>query len=122
MKSEPKVLVVEDEAVMAMLLEKRIRSKGFDVCAVASTKEDAVDYALKKKPDFIIMDIRLSGDSDGIEAAQEIVSRIKTKLIFSTGYSNEKIMAEAMKTHPIAYLVKPFDIIELVTIMNNHRD
>lgn len=122
MKQSPTVLIVEDEAVMAMLLEKRIKSRGFSVCGVASTKEQAVDLSLKFSPDFIIMDIRLSGEDDGIEAAEEITSKVKTRIIFSTGYSNEKVISKAMKLDPLAYLVKPFDILELIAIMNRNRE
>ncbi|HLV33206.1 MAG TPA: response regulator [Chitinispirillaceae bacterium] len=117
----PSVLIVEDEAVMAMLLEKMIGAKGFHVLESVSTKEDAVNAAVEGHPDFIIMDIRLSGDTDGIEAAKEIIEKIHTRIIFSTGYSNEKTVKEAMKVKPVAYLIKPFEISELVSIMKKNN-
>jgi ActR/RegA family two-component response regulator len=64
--NSPKVLVVEDEAVMAMLYSRKLRSKGYTVTGTAATKEEAVNLAFKNPPDFVLMDIRLVGEGDGI--------------------------------------------------------
>ncbi len=117
MGSTPSVLIVEDEAIMVMLLEKRVEAKGYCVCGTASTKTEAVELALKHTPDFVILDVRLSGEGDGIEAAQEIISKIDTHIIFITGYSGGEVKRRAMELEPDAYLVKPFEISELLTVM-----
>ncbi len=116
------VLVVEDEAVLAMLYEKRLKKKGYTVTGRASTREEAVSLAFKNPPDLILMDIRLAGENDGIEAAKEIAERIKTRIIFTTGYSDESIKSRAMALHPLAYLIKPFEINELLLHVQNAFD
>jgi CheY-like chemotaxis protein len=117
MHSAPTVLIVDDEAVMAMLLERKLKSRGFTVCGAVSTKEEAVDIATRENPDFILMDIRLIGTFDGIEAASEISSKMKCHIIFMTGYSNGEVRRRAMELKPLAYLVKPFDMAELLQIL-----
>jgi CheY-like chemotaxis protein len=111
------VLIVEDEAVMAMYLEMILKRSGFVVSDAVATGEDAVISYEKNKPDIILMDIRLSGQMDGIEAAKKINSENHCKIIFMTGYSNENIKERANELNPIAYLVKPFEKRELVALM-----
>ncbi|MFP4417317.1 MAG: response regulator [Fibrobacterota bacterium] len=119
MHSAPSVLIVEDEAIMVMLLEKRLEVRGFRICGTASTKEEAVRMALENSPEFIIMDVRLSGEGDGIEAAREICTSINTHVIFITGYSGGDVKKRAMEIHPDGYLVKPFEISELLMVMES---
>ncbi|MFP4165503.1 MAG: response regulator [Chitinispirillaceae bacterium] len=113
----PSVLVVDDEAVMVMLLQVRLRAGGFEVVGTASSKEEAISVALDTNPDYIVMDIRLTDSGDGIEAAQEIMSRIKTKVIFISGYSDGEIKSRAMALNPVGYLVKPFDASEVISMI-----
>ncbi|KMQ51702.1 sensory transduction regulatory protein [Chitinispirillum alkaliphilum] len=117
----PSVMVVDDEAVMVMLIKLRLKAAGFDVCATASSKQEAIHKALENSPDFVIMDIRLTESGDGIEAAQEILKSIKTHLIFISGYSEGDIYHRAMELNPDGYIVKPFDISELVSVMRNKK-
>lgn len=119
MNNPPRVLIVEDEAVLAMLYRRRLKSRGYTVTGTASTRDEAVSLAFKDPPDFVLMDIRLAGENDGIDAAREITARIKTRTIFMTGYSDEKIKNIALELHPLAYLVKPFDLQELLFCMQN---
>ncbi len=119
MESAPSVLIVDDEAVMVMMFELRLRARGYAIRGTASTKEDAIRQAIDNKPDFVLMDIRLTGENDGIEAAHEIKQRIPTRIIFMTGYSNEEVKKRAMETQPLAYLVKPFEITEVMSIMEH---
>jgi DNA-binding response OmpR family regulator len=119
MNNPPRVLIVEDEAVLAMLYRKRLKSRGYTVTGTAATREEAVSLAFKYPPDFVLMDIRLVGENDGIDAAREIAARIRTRTIFITGYSDEKIKNKAMELHPLAYLIKPFDLQELLVCMKN---
>ncbi|MBD3345151.1 MAG: response regulator [Chitinivibrionales bacterium] len=121
MRASPSVLIVEDEAAMVMALKARLRADGFSVCGTVSTREKAVSSAIENSPDFIVMDIRLSGRSDGIEAAKEITDKIHTSIIFVTGYSEGSIKRKAMRVNPVAYMVKPFPISELISIMNRCR-
>lgn len=119
MNNPPKVLIVEDEAVLAMLYRRRLKSRGYAVTGTASTREEAVSLAFKDPPDFVLMDIRLAGENDGIDAAREITARIRTRTIFMTGYSDERIKNVALELHPLAYLIKPFDLQELLICIKN---
>lgn len=119
-KPSPSVLIVEDEAAMVLAMKMRLKAGGYSVCGTASSKEEAVAAAIDKRPDFVIMDIRLTGGGDGIEAAREIVGRLETGIIFATGYAESDVRGRAMEVKPIAYLVKPFKIAELIGIMNEH--
>ncbi|MFW5813778.1 MAG: response regulator, partial [Fibrobacterota bacterium] len=113
----PSVLIVDDEAVMVMLLQVRLRGAGMNVVGTASSKEEAVSEALETSPDYIIMDIRLTESGDGIEAAREILGKIQTRVIFISGYSEGDIKNRAMELDPLAYLVKPFDASEVISII-----
>ncbi|MDG5815489.1 response regulator [Chitinispirillales bacterium ANBcel5] len=115
--SSPSVLIVDDEAVMVMLLQVRLRASGYHVSATASSKEEAISKAVETKPDYVIMDIRLTGKGDGIEAAEQILKRLQTKIIFITGYSEGDIKRRALELDPAAFITKPFDIAELLTIL-----
>lgn len=118
MHSPPSVLVVDDEATIMMALVLRIKSGGFTVCGEASTKDEAVELAIRKNPGFILMDIRLIGQFDGIEAAREIMAVNKdVRIIFISGYSDGEVFREAMDLKPLAYLVKPVNVVEVLSIM-----
>ncbi len=123
MRPSPSVLIVDDEAAIVMALEITLEASGFSVCGTASSRDEAVTSAVQCRPDFIVMDIRLSGASDGIEAAKEIRDRIGlTRIIFVTGYSEGEVKRRAMEQNPIAYVVKPFQIAELIRILNANRN
>jgi CheY-like chemotaxis protein len=117
MDRPPSVLIVEDEAAMALALQVRMRTGGFAVCGTASSKAEAVDLALEHRPDVILMDIRLTGEGDGIEAAQEIQQTMDTQIIFMTGYSEGEVKKRAMALNPAAYMVKPFSLAELLSVV-----
>jgi CheY-like chemotaxis protein len=110
--SEKKILIVEDEALIVMELEQRLRRLGYSNISSAFTGEDAVKIAREIQPQLIFMDIVLSGEMDGLEASKVICSRLNIPVIFITG-SSEKILnkslQEANLTHPYLYIIKPFD-------------
>ncbi len=86
---------------------------------MASSKDEAVALARQANPDYIIMDIRLSGEGDGIDAAREIMSTNDTNVIFITGYSGGGVKERAMELNPHAYLVKPVKSTKLISLMQN---
>ncbi len=112
-------MIVDDEAVMVMLLKLRLKAAGFNICTTASSRQEAVAKAFEYSPEFVIMDIRLTESGDGIEAAREILQKLQTHLIFISGYSEGDIYRRAMALNPDGYIVKPFDIAELVVTMRN---
>lgn len=102
-----KVLQAEDEAITAMQMDRELRSLGYDVVPHVATGEAAVNSAMLNKPDVIIMDIRLAGAMDGIEAAAAIQAVADIPVIFLTGYDDAATRERALKLHPLAFLIKP---------------
>ena len=115
------VLIAEDEAILSMYLEMILKRSGFLVVGSVSTGEEAVAVALETKPDAVLMDVRLAGSMDGVDAAQQISSSVCSAIVFMTGYSNEEIRQRAEGIHPFAYLVKPFEKTELLDTLSRIR-
>ncbi len=113
MQNKIKVLIVEDEAMVAMLMRRNLRLLDYDICALAATGEEAIAAVEAHHPDVIVMDIHLPGMMDGLEAAQKIRDRYPTPIIFLTGYSDENVWKRADQVHPAAYMVKPVQTQEL---------
>jgi PAS domain S-box-containing protein len=104
------IMIVEDEAIVALEIEERLRSCGYNVVASVASGEKAVETALAIQPNLILMDIRLEGPVNGIEAA-EIINGKATfgfPIIFLTAYSDEETLEQACATRPYGYLLKPF--------------
>jgi len=108
-----RILVVEDEAITAMDMQRCLKKLGFDVPVTAATGEDAIDLAMQLKPDLILMDIILKGDMTGTEAAIHISNRFQIPIIFVTAYNDEKTFNDAKSSNPYGYLSKPFETREL---------
>ena len=113
MKKEIKILIVEDEALSALLLKKNLTLMGYEVCSPVATGEDAVESAEKERPDVILMDIRLPGNMNGIEAAREIGSHHEIPIIFMTGYADEEVIEKTRALEPVACLTKPIDMRDI---------
>ena len=103
-----RILIVEDEAVVAENLEMAIVDGGYAVVGRADSADDAVNAAIKLKPDLILMDIVLSGKKNGIDASYEIKEKLDIPVIFLTAYSDLELVDRAKSTEPYAYIVKPF--------------
>jgi len=101
-----KILVVEDERITAEDIKSGLENAGYMVPAMVSTGEDAVDKAGKLRPDLVLMDIRLKGKMDGIEAAGQIKLRYNIPVIYLTAYSDEYTIKRAKITEPSGYIVK----------------
>ncbi|PAV13964.1 hypothetical protein ASJ81_15800 [Methanosarcina spelaei] len=108
-KAEGRILVVEDEHIVAMGIKKMLKNLGYTVTGVASSGKDAISKAESTFPDVVLMDIMLKGDMDGVEAAKEIRERFDVPVVYLTAYSDNKILERAKKTEPFGYIVKPFD-------------
>lgn len=108
-----RVLVVEDEGIIAKDLEMRLRRQGYAVAGVIASGEEAVRKTAEMKPDLVLMDIVLYGDVDGIQAAGEIRSRFDIPVIYLTAYADDRILDRAKLTEPYGYIIKPFEDTEL---------
>ena len=111
--SSVKILVVEDESIVAMDIKHRLESLDYEVSEIASSGEDAVEKAGKTHPDLILMDIVLKGEMDGIDAAQIIKDRFDIPVVYLTAYSDDKTLKRAKITSPFGYIIKPFEDQEL---------
>jgi CheY-like chemotaxis protein len=108
MDSFARVLIVEDERLVARGLERRLRSLGYMVVALASTGIEAIHQALEHQPDLVLMDIRLRGQMDGIEAVASIRKHLNVRVVYLSAYVDEATLARAQATQPDAFLPKPF--------------
>lgn len=107
--TEGRILIVEDEHIVAMGIKRMLKSLGYTVTGVASSGEDAISKAESTFPDVVLMDIMLKGDIDGVEAAKEIKERFNIQVVYLTAYSDDKILERVKTTEPLGYIVKPFD-------------
>ena len=110
---DKRILIVEDETIVAMTIEDALQEMGYSVVGTVSTAEDAIKIAGDARPDLILMDIRIQGEKDGIAAAEEITAQYHIPIIYLTAHADEKTFKRAMKTQPYGYLIKPFRDREL---------
>lgn len=108
-----RILVVEDEAIVAMDIEDRLASMNYALAGRADSGEKALDLIEKQHPDLVLMDIRLKGDMDGITAAEEVRRRFHLPVIFLTAYSEDATVERAKLAEPYGYILKPFEDREL---------
>jgi two-component system, cell cycle sensor histidine kinase and response regulator CckA len=108
-----KILIVEDEMIIANDLQDVLRKFGYEVCDIITSGESAVKAALQHKPDLILMDIMLAKKMTGMEAAGKIRKNMDVPLIYVTAYADDSTIEKAISTNPYGYLVKPFDDKEL---------
>lgn len=112
-----KILVVEDEQIIAKDLKFTLESLGYSVAAIVATGLDAVKFAEMHKPDIILMDIQLKGQMDGIEAAGKINERCCIPIVYLTAFADNNIIQRAKITEPFGYIVKPFQEKELHSVI-----
>lgn len=112
------VLIVEDEPVLAMAMELKLKKMGLSVSKIASTPDNAIVYAQNHYPDIAIVDINLNSSKTGIDVANYIWKNLHIPIIFLTSYYNDKILNQAMEAEPYAYLIKPCKNEELKVAIN----
>lgn len=110
-----KILVVEDERIVAKDIQNSLKMLGYDVPAIASSGEEAIEKANEVKPDIVLMDIVLKGEIDGIEAAKHINTKFKIPVIYLTAYEDSETLDRAKVTDPLGYILKPFEERDLHT-------
>jgi signal transduction histidine kinase/AmiR/NasT family two-component response regulator len=111
--NKAKILIVEDETIIAMEIESQLQSLGYEVTSIVDTGEKAIKKAEVDKPDLILMDINIKGNMDGISAADIIQSKFNTPIVFSTAYYDEDSLDRAKLTKPYGYILKPVQDKEL---------
>lgn len=111
--NQRRILIVEDEAVTSVMLEKTLKELGYEVVGSAFDGKEAIELAKEKHPDLILMDIRIQGDMDGIETAQQIYQQLNIPSIYLTAHSDQETIKRAVESGPFGYLIKPFKEREL---------
>ena len=110
-----RILVVEDERIVAKDLQSQLEKLGYAVPGVASSGAEALQKAAETRPDLILMDIRLKGEMDGVETSQLVRDQFNIPVIYLTAYADENTLKRAKITEPFGYIVKPFEERELRT-------
>ncbi|MEH2255836.1 hybrid sensor histidine kinase/response regulator [Nostoc sp.] len=123
-KETVRVLVVEDEYILAINLQESLKSLGYVVLDIADSAEGAIAKATELRPNLILMDIRLRGEMDGIQAAEQIWHHLQIPIIYVTGHSDQSTVERATLTSPFGYILKPIKEQELYvtiqTALNRH--
>lgn len=110
-----KILIVEDELIIAEDVRSMLVKMGYEVLGVAMDYQEAMGFLKTTHPDLILLDVHLNGTKDGIDLATEINQRFKVPFIYTTSYADLATLERAKATHPINYLVKPFKQEQLFT-------
>jgi DNA-binding NarL/FixJ family response regulator len=108
------VLIVEDDFLIAMQTESALTDAGITVVGVASTAEEAVLLARQNKPVLAVMDIRLAGQRDGIEAAGDLFRELGVRCIFATAHDDQRTRSRAEPFAPLGWLAKPYTMASLI--------
>ena len=113
LSSGPRALIVEDEILIAEELKERLLLLGFSVIAAVDTGEEGIAIATRERPDLVLMDIRLKGKKDGVQATEEIRQQVDVPIVYLTAYSDRLTVSRAKRTEYDGFVLKPFRAGEL---------
>jgi|GEM_PF-1010750 len=111
------VLIIEDEAIIAMDLARTFRALGAREVKITPSAEEGLAWLCQKKPDLIVIDIKLRGSMDGIEAARIIQNRGPFNLVYVTAYNDEATLERASQIPHAGIIIKPFTPIEVLKLL-----
>jgi len=112
-KKAIRIMVVEDEKIVARDIQNTLKNFGYDVSAVVASGEDAIQMVREVQPDLVLMDIVLRGNMDGVRTARKIYYDFNIPVIYVTAYADEGTLNRVKKTEPFGYILKPFQVKEL---------
>lgn len=115
--SKIKIMIVEDEGIIAMDLKDKLTDLGYEVTSIASNYEDAIIGVEKNKPNFMLMDVNIQGTRNGIETALYVKDFYQIPSLFMTAYTDHETREIIANMHPIGILSKPFDESKFQAIM-----
>jgi CheY-like chemotaxis protein len=113
-----RILVIEDEAIVALDLRAQLESRGHVVTGVAGSAAEAMDLARSTRPDLALTDIRLRDGDDGIQVAEALVRELGTAVLFLTAYRDAATLQRSMAARPYGFVTKPFDVNALHTAVD----
>jgi CheY-like chemotaxis protein len=114
MANRGRILIVEDQYFVAVDCERQLTLAGYDCVGLAATCDQACQLASDLRPDLVLMDIRLAGGSDGVEAATRIFQEFGIRAIFASGHADATVREQARKAEPLGWLSKPYSDSELL--------
>jgi len=114
---KPRIVIVEDDMIIAKDIKSTVEIHGYQVVGMVSTGEEAVIKVGELLPDLVIMDVKLKGELDGIDAALQIKELYDTPIVYLTSYVDNKTIGRAKITGPLGYILKPYEEIELCTAL-----
>jgi PAS domain S-box-containing protein len=117
MMTPARIMIVEDDRIVARDLREQLARTGHSVSGITSRGEAAVELVISTQPDLVLMDIRLEGEIDGIEAAKQIRTRCHIPVVFLTAYADDETVRRASQAEPFGYLLKPFEDLQLRTVI-----
>src|SRR6266700_1921601 len=109
----PRALIVEDETLIAEELKERLSGLGFSVIAAVDTADEGIAIATREHPDLVLMDIRLKGEKDGVQAAKEIRQQVDVPIVYLTAHSDELTVNRAKQTEHDGFILKPVLSLDL---------
>lgn len=110
----PCILLVEDDFLVGMEVEAGLQEAGYDVAGIAATAEEAVAIAAERRPALAVMDIRLAGRRDGVDAALEIFRTLGIRSLFASAHGDSQVRARAEAARPLGWVAKPYRVETLV--------
>lgn len=113
----PRILIVEDDFLVASEVQVTLEDAGLDVTGIATSAEEAIKLAAHERPDLVLMDIRLAGRQDGVEAALRLFRDHGIRCIFATAHADEHARRRAAPAEPLGWLQKPYTMTSLVALV-----
>jgi DNA-binding NarL/FixJ family response regulator len=114
-----RILIVEDDFLVADAIDRALSDAGFDVAGVAASADEAIELAESQKPTLAVMDVRLAGEGDGIHAALEIFRKFGIRCIFATAHYDQDSRERAQPAMPLGWLQKPYSMRSLVNAVRH---
>jgi signal transduction histidine kinase len=111
----PKILIVEDEPLIALDIKRRLLRLNYEVVAISDSAKTALEAVAQSQPNLVLMDIQIKGDLDGIQTAAQIRAQYHIPIVFLTAHADEMTLNQAKASHPFGYIVKPFENHDLRT-------
>lgn len=108
-----KIIIAEDEKIVAKDIENKLKKSGYEVLGVVSTGKDLLDKVSESVPDLVLMDVKLDGDMDGIETATKLKKGFGVPVVYLTAYADKITLSRINETEPGGYVLKPFKLADL---------